>query len=51
MFQEHQKVFYQGQEAIVWLILGCIDAYDYIVKLDNGVFQPVLKADLSEIQH
>jgi hypothetical protein len=36
MYQERQKVFYQGHEAIIWLILGCIDAYEIVLmKLTN----------------
>jgi hypothetical protein len=51
MYQQHQEVLYKGQEAIVWLVLGCIDANDYVLRLHDGHFVPVLETELSEIQH
>jgi hypothetical protein len=50
MYRQHQEVYYQGNKAIIWLVLGCIDAADYIVKIGDGIFTPALEADLSETQ-
>jgi hypothetical protein len=50
MYRQYQEVLYKGQKAIVWLVLGCIDASDYVLRLYDGRFVPVLETELSEVQ-
>ncbi len=46
MYEQYQEVFYQGQSAIIQLVLGRVDRYDYLLKLCNGVYIPVSETEI-----
>lgn len=46
MYEQYQEVIYQGQSAIIQLVLGRVDRYDYLPRLCNGVFIPVAETEI-----
>ena len=46
MYEQYQEVVYQGNKAIVELVLGRVDQYDYLLKLCNGIYIPVSESDI-----
>ncbi len=47
MYRENQEVFYQGSKAIIDLVLGRIDQYNYLLRLCTGIYIPVSENDIS----
>ena len=48
LYQQKEEVFYQGNKAIVELVLNLVDKCDYLLKLSDDFYLPVMESEITK---
>ena len=48
LYQQKEEVLYRGKEAIIELVLDFVDAFDYLLKLSDSFYVPVMESEINK---
>ena len=48
LYQQKEEVLYQGKEAIIELVLDFVDTFDYLLKLSDSFYVPVMESGITK---
>ena len=48
LYQQKEEVLYQGKEAIIELVLDFVDTFDYLLKLSDSFYVPVMESEINK---
>ena len=48
LYQQQEEVLYQGNKAVVELVLDLVDKPDYLLKLANNSYIPVMESEITK---
>ena len=48
LYQQKEEVLYQGKEAIIELVLDFVDTFDYLLKLSDSFYVPVMESEIDK---
>ena len=48
LYQQKEEVLYQGKAAIIELVLDFVDTFDYLLKLSDSFYVPVMESEIDK---